>query len=405
MTYKELLAKVPENLKDISQLRMVGMRRHGRLFMGFGLAETVGEHAQTLAPEKKTALVVVDKVLRKLNVHAPVVESLEKAGYALDFFDEIPPEPHLEDGRKLQEFIRAKDFGVVVGVGGGSTMDIAKAGAMLATNPLDIEKYYTGTPMENAILPLILLPTNSGTGSEVSCTAVMASSERKIFLTDQVLFADLALIDPLLTVSCPPSVTAASGLDALSHGMEGLQALSTPLTRLFGYKCAEYTFKYLPRAVADPYDLEARYYMSFASVYGTFACNMALYAHSMSYILTMDKHVPHGVGCGVALPYTFMYNFDYLKDLLADLANAVDPDKKGTKDELASYMLDRFFLLLKECKMPTSLKDLGVEEEKIAPYADDLFNKYYRPRNPRKMTLEEAHKWVRLMWEGKVELF
>lgn len=405
MDYQQLLSKAPEHLRTVYQMRLAGTQRHGKLAIGFGVAETAGENALLLAGANKNALMVVDKAVRKFGIHEPVVKSMEDAGFKLDFYDDIPPEPHIEAGRAIQESVRSKNYGVIIAVGGGSTMDIAKAAAMLATNPLDVEKYFTGSPIVNASLPLILLPTTAGTGSEVSCVTVMATEERKIFLADPVLYAEVSLVDPLLTVSCPPSVTAATGLDALSHGMEGITSRVSEPGKLFAYKCAEYTFKYLPRAVKDPNDLEARYYMSLATVYGVLVGGFGLYSHSMSYIMTLDKHIPHGTGCGITLPYTFMYNYSYVKDLLVDLARVIEPAKSGTEDELARFMLEKFFLLLDECGMPRGLKGLGIEEEKIDEYAKDLFTKNFRPLNPRKLTQEDALKLVRLMWEGRIEIF
>jgi len=403
MEYLNWLAKIPENLKEIAEFRTSGVKPNGKLAIGFGLAKKVGEEAKKFGTGK--ALFVTDKTIVSLGLHKIVVDSLEESGFSVDIIDDIEPEPHYETAEGIQEYVRKTPYKVVVGMGGGSPMDMAKVAAIMATNEGEALQYMTGTPIKNEGLPCILLPTTSGTGSEVSPYVVVSKDDKKLFISTPYAYATIALVDPLLTVTMPPKVTAATGLDALTHGVEGLMGKPNPLSEMLTNKCVEYVFKYLPRACTNGEDLEARYYMSFASVFGMMAYTQGggLYSHSMSYILTIHNNQPHGQGCGVTLPYTIMFNFDYVQEMLVKFARIVIPEVEGTGKEIALKMVEQFRSLLEKVNVPISLEGLGVAEDSIESYAEELVNKYYRVKNPRPMNLEEAKRLMKAMWQGRLE--
>lgn len=402
MDYANLKKNIPEHLSAITSIQMAGSRPMGKLSVGFGLAETVGEEAAKLGAGK--ALLVTDRILTGLGVEKVVVESLTAAGFQVRVFDEVAAEPHIEIAQRLEEIVKGEDFAVVVGLGGGSPLDMAKAAALVSANPKTILEYMAGAAIENESAPLILLPTTSGTGSETSPFVVTSTAEKKLFISTPFVYPTMALVDPLLTVTMPPKVTAGTGLDALSHGVEGLIGESNPFTQAFTGKCVELVFEYLPRAVVDGLDLEARYYVSFASVMGMMSYSLGggLYAHSCSYILTLDKNVPHGIGCGVTLPYTLMFNVEHIQEMLSSFAPSIDPAISGPVDEAAEQVVERFQSLVKEVGLPVSLKGLGVEEGDLSRYADELVNKYYRVKNPRALEPGQAETLMRAMWEGRL---
>lgn len=401
MNYFELLDKVPENLKGITEFRTAGVKPNGKFALGFGLANTLGDEAKQFGIGK--ALIVTDKVIVNLNLHKVCLDSLVKAGFNVDIFDDVDPEPHVETAQRVQQQARKENYRVVIGLGGGSAMDMAKVAALMARNPGDILEYMEGKPIGIEGIPLILLPTTSGTGSEVSPYVVLSKGEKKLFIGYPHDYATIALIDPLLTVTMPVKVTAATGLDALSHAIEGYEGKPNPLTEMLTNKTVEYVFKYLERACNDANDLEARYYMSFAAAFGMMSYTQGggLYAHSMSYILTIHNNVAHGLGCGVTLPYTLMFNVDFIKDKLAKFMNIIEPAVSGTEEELAVLVIDKFMELLVKVGAPVKLSGLGVVESELPVIADELVNKYYRLKNPRPMVMEESKKLVASMWEGK----
>jgi alcohol dehydrogenase class IV len=289
-------------------------------------------------------------------------------------------------------------------MGGGSVLDIAKAAALCPGDRDDILQYLDGAPVRGEGRSSILLPTTSGTGSEISPFIVLKDGNRKRFLSTPYAYATVAMIDPILTVTMPPRVTAATGLDALSHGVEGAVAKRDPYTEALSEKCVELVFGYLPKAYKDGENLAARYYMCFASVLGMMSYAQAggLYAHSVSYILTMSHRIPHGIGCGMALPHTLLFNKQYIQPLLDRFSRAMPfaTEKGETGGPLGT--IRRFQDLLKTLKVPVGLCDLGVEKRMKDAFVRELMDVYPRPRNPRKMTRQDADDLFEAMWRGSV---
>lgn len=414
MEYFKLLEKVPENISKVSEFRTVGTKPLGGLAVGFGLALKTGEEVRKFTNEGKV-LLVTDKTMISIGTEKIISDSLRSSGFDVVTFDEVEPEPHLSTCRKVQEIVRGGNFSAIVGLGGGSPMDMAKTAAITATNPEDIRKYLmnigkpqgeveAAEPFEREGLPCILLPTTSGTGSEVSPYIIASEGNRKLGGVSPYLYGTVALVDPILTATMPPKVTAFTGLDALTHGLEGMIGKNVPITEVLTLKCVDYVFKYLPKAVEDGEDLEARYFMSFASVFGMMSYTQGggLYAHSMSYLLTLDGEHPHGLGCGLALPYTLMFNFDFIRQVLLKLAPIVAPDASVAEEETAEIVVGRFKDLVKRVGLPSSLKELGIEKSRIEDYASQMVKIYYRPNNPRPMDIDEAHKLLSSMWEGEL---
>jgi len=341
-------------------------------------------------------------------MHQIIINSLNKKNCQVTLFSEVEAEPRIETARKIQELVRRKDYSLVIGLGGGSVMDMAKIASIMATNDGDVEDYMTGaTSIIKEGLPTILIPTTSGTGSEVSPFIVLSKEDKKLFIGSPYVYATIALVDPLLTVSMPEKITAATGLDALSHGVEGLIARTNPFTEALSYQCTEYVFRYLEKAYIDGLDLEARYYMSCASVLGmmSYAQGGGLYAHSLSYILTLHKGVPHGIGCGLALPYTLMFNFDYIEPILLKMARHIIKENINDlpDEEIVLKIIKLFYQLLLKVKMPARLQDLGIEKGKINLFASELVNKYYRDKNPRTLTEGKAKELLEMMWQGSLK--
>ncbi len=368
----------------------------GRLRLGMGIAAELGTELAALTDAR--VLMIVDPVVVKLGLLQSALSSVEAAGLTYDLFSEIQPEPHLDTMKQLDELLHTHRYGAVVGFGGGSALDVAKLAAVMARTGCSAEQLFADPKMITGSLPTILLPTTSGTGSEVSPYSVMSDGRTKKFIGSPHLYAQVAMVDPMLTVSMPPRVTAATGLDALTHGVEGMIGKDTPYTRAMALQCVRLVFAYLPRAVTDPNDLEARYHMSVASVMGMLAYTQGggLYAHSMSYVLTTGHGCPHGMGCGLTLPYTLQLNRHCIAEQLEDISRVLSPaDHRLTVDEV----IFRFAELVRSVGMPTGLKAVGVEETELDAMASDLVERYYRALNPVALTVEEARQFVQAMYD------
>lgn len=399
MSYLELLQKAPDELKKEIVIQFPGTKPNGKLLFGCGIAQNIGKEAVAL--QAKKALLVTDKIIASLGLAQVLVSSLEASGIQVDVYDDVAPEPHVEVMEAIAQQARGADYDLVVGLGGGSSLDSAKMASIAAKSTHSVSELLRDASLVHDHLPSILLPTTSGTGSEVSPYIVASEGERKLFINSPHLYAAVAMIDPLLTATMPPKVTAATGLDALSHAVEGIIGRTNPYTLAMAARSIELVFQNLPKAVKDGQDIQARYNMSFASMFGMMAYIQGggLYAHSVSYILTAKKGAPHGVGCGLALPYTLRFNKDYISQILR-LARAAINNSEGFHAEDDQETIECFFRLVREVGMPATLQDLNVPEADLEEYAQILVTNYYRKTNPRSMSQEEAYMFTKAMYDG-----
>ncbi|MBR6742139.1 MAG: iron-containing alcohol dehydrogenase [Clostridia bacterium] len=402
-SYNELFENAPAHLKADAVLRFPGAcSENSGIVISCGCAMKAGQYAKNLGAHK--VILVADKILRELGMLAPVTDSLDKEGIAYTVFCDIHPEPHSEDLTAAENC--AKEFGAdaVVGVGGGSSLDVAKVTACVLSgndNAIDI---ITNKVKTFRSVPLVLLPTTSGTGSEVSPYAVASHNGKKVFISSPQALPDVALVDPLMTATMPAKVTAFTGLDALTHAVEGVCGCTNPFTKALAVQAVELVFNYLPKAVANPEDLEARTRMCYASVLGMMAYTQGggLYAHSASYILTLSKNAPHGLGCGLTLPYTLAFNMEVIEELLESFIPSIT--KSGiAAPATAKDVPDAFLALVKAVNAPATIAELGYTEADVEAFANSLFTDYYRAKNPKKVESgTELKALVQRMYSGKI---
>lgn len=391
-------------LDEVFDFRTTGMAPPNRLIFGFGAIDRIGEEAAKLGEGK--ALLVSDEIIEKLGVVNQAGAKLSAAGLEVDTFTAIEPEPHVETAEALYEFGAGRDPAVVVAVGGGSVMDMAKLAAQCMASGKSPRLYAErkATP-EGRGLPLILAPTTSGTGSEVSMNVVMALGEDKLFLSDPYFYPDISVVDPGLTVSMPSVVTANTGIDALSHAIEGmLHRKANPFSDALCMASIEMVGAYLRRAVADGEDLEARYCMSLAATVSMMGMMMSggLYAHSASYAISKYRPTPHGLGCGLPLPYTMSFNLPVSGPKLARIAAGLGEQTWMLSELDAARLAVRSVARLnKDVGLPLTLQELGgIDEGDIEDLAALMIENWPRPMNPRPMGLEESVNFWRNMWCG-----
>lgn len=392
-----------DRLKRVFAFQIGGMSPTGGILFGAGAAKKVGVEAKKFGKGK--VFLVTDKTIEKLGLSKIVEEPLREEGFAIDVFSDVEPEPTEQTADAVAKEVRKKEYNVVVGVGGGSVLDMAKMASIVATNAESPRKYMEGVPITKPTLPKILIPTTSGTGSEVSPYIVMSVGDVKKFISSPHALANIAIVDPIMTMTCPPAVTAGAGFDALSHAIESMMSTaSVPITDVLGMETIKLIFSSLRKATFNGKNLEARYNMALAATLGMMAyANVGgLYAHSISYVITIHSHVPHGVGCGVALPYTMRYNLLCAKDKLAMMASAMGENVSSiSTKEAAERAVNSTFKLLKDVGLPTNLKELKIPRDDIPHLAETLLAKYPRGTNPRRMTIRDAKKLFEDMWEGK----
>jgi len=258
--------------------------------------------------------------------------------------------------------------------------------------------------VNNPTLMKILIPTTASTGSEVSMFFVASSGKDKYFMGSPYAYPEIAIIDPGLTLSMPPKVTASTGIDALSHAIDSvMNKLANPWYDSLAFGGIELIAKYLRRATFNGQDLEARYYMSMGATTSMISMTGTggLYSHSISYVLAMFQPTAHGIGCGVSLPYTMAYNLPVLEDKLALIARAMGERIDSLSSRKAGQRaVEMVYELTAEVKMPVSLKEMGFQHEDIYKMAEICISKYPRVNNPRPMSKEECLALFEAMWEG-----
>jgi alcohol dehydrogenase len=285
-----------------------------------------------------------------------------------------------------------------VGVGGGSSLDVAKAIGMLAKNDGKAEDYIGLETVPSPGLPTIMIPTTAGTGSEVTFTAVftMREKKKKGGINSRFLYPDLALLDPLLTLSLPPNITATTGMDALTHAIEAFTSLqSNPMSDLVAREAIALVGANLKRAFEQGDDLEARREMLLASLLGGLALASAgvTACHALAYPLGAFFDIPHGLANAVLLPYIMGYNAESAEAKFAQVGSLLGAKESEEATVLSRAGVDLVKSLSKGIGIPERLRELRVPESDIENMAEMAMT-VARPieNNPRKMTKEAAVK-------------
>lgn len=336
---------------------------------GFGVRGEVGNYCkeQGLDP----VLVITDKVIRQTGLMDKLIEGLEQAGISYDIYDAVLPDPTrmmVEIGRKAGIRLGAK---AVVAIGGGSVMDCAKmvsAGIKAPEVPIDqLVKLIVG--IRKGAVPLITIPTTAGTGAEVTHGAIITDEKThvKSAAGGPGIKARLAVLDPELTMHCPPAITAATGMDALSHGIEGYLAAAgnKEQEQSPSYRCVKIVMENLPKVMADPSDEEARRNM----VQGAFQGGLAIveagvsYVHNFAHVLGARYHLPHGHAIGVMLPIVMRWMLPESAHRLAELAQAAGLDNlKDSKEVLAEKFIQAVISLRDDLVLPSAIAELKAED-------------------------------------------
>jgi len=347
-----------------------------------------------------TALLVTDEHLAESGVVDAPRARLEAAGVDVNVYDGVAPEPKLSMVEAAAE--RVADHDLVVGVGGGSSMDTAKFAAALAANGGQVRDMLGMDNVPGSTGPLALVPTTAGTGSEVTHIGVFADEReggvKKVAFSPH-LFADLAAVDPALTKTMPPGVAAATGLDALTHAVESyVTLLRTPYTDTLALRAVELVAENLRSAVAQGARNDAaRANMSLAATLaGQAFVNSGLGAvHALTYPLGMECGLGHGLANGVLLPHVMRYNVPAEVERFADLADALGAERRPGESTraFADRSVEAVFDLLADVDVPTSIAEFGeFDRATFADFADVAFehSEHNLERNPRRMDREDV---------------
>ena len=345
----------------------------------------------------KKALVVTDKGLMKFGVAKMVLDVLDEAAIPYEIYDEVKPNPTVTNVKMGVEACKKAEADFIIAIGGGSSMDTAKGIGIICNNPefSDVISLEGVADTKKKTVPIIALPTTAGTAAETTINYVIIDEEKqkKMVCVDPNDIPAVAIIDAELMYSLPKSLTAATGMDAMTHAIEGLITKGAwELSDMFEIKAIEMIHKYLPIAVNEPTNPVGRDGMAVAQyVAGMAFSNVGLGVdHGMAHPLSALHDVPHGVACAMLLPTVMKFNAPAALPKYVDIAKALGVYKDGmTLQEAADAACAEIDNLSRLVGIPTHLSELGITEKDIDALADQAIVDVCTPGNPREVTRDD----------------
>jgi alcohol dehydrogenase class IV len=370
----------------------------------------------------KKVLIVTDKGVVNAGICKVVEESLKTVDY--DIYDKVEPNPLDTIVEEGVEFARKIKPDLIIGLGGGSSMDTAKGISLLMTNPGSIREYErtpegSGKIIKNHPTPLITIPTTSGTGSEANFWAIITNTEKwnkmaiggpPPYPNGPCIAAKIAILDPLLTKSLPPKQTASTGIDALTHAIEAYTAtLANPISDALAEYSIRVIGEYLPLAYGNGNDIEAREMMMLAACLAgiSFANSDCAGVHCLGEALgglygnPPKPVIPHGIACALFLPWIMEYNYITDPVKFANIAKLLGENVEGLHLILAAKKsIDAVKRLITTLELPTSLKELGVAEEDLPKIAERATWNISVNSNPRPLKYDDFLRIAKKAYEG-----
>jgi len=361
--------------------------------VGQGEVSKVGEIA-TLTGAKSKVLIVTDKGVIGAGIVDKVIEGLKSSGLPYAIFDKVMPDPLDTMIHEGAEFCMTEGCDLVVAVGGGSAIDAAKG--------INALRYGEGSIMDlyktsiGHCPGLVCVPTTSGTGSELSNAIVVtnAATGTKRLMLSPAYVADYAILDPELTVGMPPQLTASTGLDVLAHATESFTTnfLSNPLSQAISEKAAQLVVKWLPTAVADGENIEARQNMAVASMMGGWCLLLAAAhaGHSFAHMLGSNYHIPHGLACSYANPFIIEWNALVVPENMKRVGEILGASFSGneTPAEIGAITRDAYIAFYKSVGIKP-ISQYNCDLSILPKVADDILTDPAFPLNPREMSKDD----------------
>lgn len=394
-----------EYLQEVAEFRMPKSVLYGRNSL-----EKLGEQSKKLG---KRAFIVSDTIMEKLGYVESCIKQLNAKGITVSTYNKVNAEPTNIHVLEVLSICKEGKCDFIIGIGGGSCIDVAKAIAVLYTNGGEIEDYVQkDVEIEKDPLPLIAIPTTSGTGSEVTSVVVITNKKTdvKMMIKHPNFTPQVAIIDPILTRSLPPHITAATGIDALCHAIEAyFSKVSQPLTDVLALSAIESIMKYLRIAYEDGDNMEAREAMMIASLQAGIAFSNAsvTLVHGMSRPVGALFHVPHGISNAILLPTVLEYTKAKAVRRLADIGHNLNKDLYSHSDEeVANYTIAEIKKLCFDLRIP-NLREYGIGEVEfenaISKMTKDAIASGSPSNNPRVPSYEEIKELYRKCFDYQYE--
>jgi len=371
-----------------------------KTYFGVGAVEKVIEAVKDL--NVSNALIITDKGVINTGLVDALMKELSSTTVKTSIFDEAEPEPTVESIEKAVKYLKEiKDVNFIVAVGGGSVMDTAKCANVVAMNGgsiLDYEDDIENPRPIRKLLPLIAVPTTAGTGSEASIWAVFTDTKRKLKTgtADPKLIADVAILDPNMTRTMPPTLTAATGMDALTHGIEAyVSTYANPITDAFSIQAIKLIAENLRTAVEDGENMEARTNMILASfMAGSAFSNSSLgIVHTMAEALGGFYRISHGITNTLILPHVMDFNLSANVEKFMKIAEFMGEDVKGLDVNKASKKsVSAVKKLSRDIRLPQTLREVGVKREDFPALVEMTFKWANESGNPREVSKKQLRE-------------
>lgn len=376
-----------------------------RNVFGEGSVQEAGTLAKTLNVKK--IMIVTDAFLAKSGMAANIAEIYQDAGIEAAIFGGAEPNPTDKNVEAGINFYREHGCNGIVSLGGGSSHDCAKGIGLVAANGGNIRDFEGVDKSSNDMIPLMAINTTAGTASEITRFCIITDTERKVkmAIVDWRVTPQISINDPVLMVGMPPSLTAATGMDALTHAIEAyVSTMANPLTDAAALQAIRMITQYLPKAVANGEYMKARDNMAYAQYLAGIAFNNASlgYVHAMAHQLGGFYNLPHGVCNAILLPYVESFNLIGNLNRFRDIAEAMGENVAGlSTDEAAVKAINAIRRLSRQVGIPRDLKSLGVKPEDFAIMAENAKKDVCQLTNPRKATKEQVIELYRQAYEGE----
>ena len=341
----------------------------------------------------ESAMIVYDGGVKAAGIADKVVAEVEKAGIHYTIFDGVIPNPTNEVVEEAAALAKEAKVDGFVAVGGGSSIDLAKAVDVLMTNPGRIGDYGGINTVPNECLPLIAIPTTAGTSSEITNVSALIDTEKvvKYVIIDNKIVASDVIADPELTRTVPQSVTAATGMDAITHAVESyISNMANPLTEYNALEGLKVLYNALPKVCADGNDMDAREQMMLGCIITGFSfsnANLGL-VHAIAHTLSAHFGLPHGMANACVLPYVMRFNADACPEKMVDLAKAIDLPVTGDLESDKFLLADALLALTKELGIKT-LQEQGISKNDFDMLAGEVLNEAPLMFNPKQGVTKE----------------
>jgi len=365
-----------------------------KIIKGIGAIDELGREVKGF--NAKRVLIVTGKNIVRVGAVELVQKILKKSDIESEVFDEVMPDPTAKIVEQGTEILKKGEFDLLVGLGGGSNIDAAKAMSIMANNDGSICDYEGTDKFSKPTLPLIAIPTTAGTGSEVTFSSVITDTERdyKFVVWSSLIAPKVAILDPHLPATAPKSVVIAAGMDALTHAIESyVSKRANAYSETLALASIRLIADNLRQCVADPHNLTLMYHMQVAANMAgmAFTSTRLGIVHAIALPPSAMFHVPHGMANAILLPHGMEFNLIAYPKKFKNIANAMGENTEGKRMMEAAYAaVDAVVEIADDIGAPINLESVGVTQESLIKMAEDAMKSGHIAVNPRQVTLDDV---------------